>query len=116
MVAEQPDILTVIRQFADFVGDRILVGHIIKTSDLHYIDWAANRGDIRIENPFFKTYSFARILKDGQGWENIKLEYLSEQFGVEQLEAHRVWCDAQASAQVYFKLKELSSDDCSKGK
>ncbi len=108
MVAGEPDISTVIRQFADFIGNRILVGHNIKASDLHYIDQAASKAGIRIENPFFDTYCFARSMKDAQGWENVKLEYLSKQFGVEQPEAHRACCDAQANARIYFKLKELA--------
>ena len=37
----------------------------------------------------------------------MKLEYLSQIFGVEQPEAHRAWCDAEANVGVYFELKEL---------
>ena len=33
--------------------------------------------------------------------------YLSQVFGVEQPEAHRAYCDAEANVGVYFKLKEL---------
>lgn len=107
MVAGEPGVDTAIRLFADFVGDNILVGHNIKASDLYYIDCAARRAGVRIENPFFDTYCFARTLKGTQGWENIKLEYLSKQLNVEQPKAHRAWCDAQANASVYFKLREL---------
>ena len=32
---------------------------------------------------------------------------LSEYFGITQAEAHRAWCDAEANAYVYLKLKEL---------
>ena len=35
-----------------------------------------------------------------------KLEYLSQQFGISQPDAHRAWCDAEANVGVYFKLKE----------
>ena len=107
MVAGESGVDTAIRLFADFVGDNILVGHNIKASDLYYIDCAARRAGVRIENPFFDTYCFARTLKGTQGWENIKLEYLSKQLNVEQPKAHRAWCDAQANASVYFKLREL---------
>lgn len=107
MVAGEPESDVAIKAFADFVGDSVLVGHNIKASDLYYIDRAARRAGVRIENPFFDTCYFARTLKAAQGWENVKLEYLSDWFGVEQPEAHRAWCDAQANAEVYFKLKEL---------
>lgn len=108
MVAEKPDVSTVIRQFADFVGDAVLVGHNIKASDLYYIDRAAHRAGVRLENSFFDTYRFAKKFKDQQGWEKLNLEYLSEQFGIEQNDAHRAWCDAEANVGVYWKLKELS--------
>lgn len=108
MVSDQPDVETALRSFADFVGDSILVGHNIKSSDLYYIDRAAKRAGIRLENPFFDTYRFARTLKEAQGWENVKLEYLSEVLGIDQPAAHRAWCDAQANAVLYGKLKALA--------
>ena len=107
MVASEPPVDVVIRLFAEFVGDSILVGHNIKSSDLHYITTAANRAGVAFENQFFDTYLYAKTLKEQQNWENVKLEYLSKVFGIEQNEAHRAWCDAEANVGVYFKLKEL---------
>lgn len=107
MVLSEPPVETVIRLFAEFVGDSILVGHNIKSSDLHYITTAANRAGVAFENKFFDTYLYAKTLKEQQGWENVKLEYLSKVFGITQNEAHRAWCDAEANVGVYFKLKEL---------
>lgn len=108
MVADQPDVETAIRLFAEFVGESILVGHNIKASDLYYVERAARRAGVRLENPFFDTYRYARGFKQSQGWEKLNLEYLSQFFGVEQPEAHRAWCDAQANAGVYLKLKTLT--------
>lgn len=107
MVADQPGVEEAIRRFADFAGDSILVGHNIRQSDLHYIDTAARRAGVRLENPFFDTYRFARTLKDAQGWENVKLEYLSQVFGISQPDTHRAWCDARANAELYARLREL---------
>ena len=107
MVASEPPVDVVIRLFAEFVGDSILVGHNIKSSDLHYITTAANRAGVAFENKFFDTYLYAKTLKEQQGWENVKLEYLSKVFGITQNEAHRAWCDAEANVGVYFRLKEL---------
>lgn len=107
MVQSEPPVDEVIRLFAEFAGDSILVGHNIKSSDLHYITTAANRAGVAFENRFFDTYLYAKTLKEQQGWENVKLEYLSEQFGIAQPDAHRAWCDAEANVGVYFKLKEL---------
>ena len=107
MVADKPDITTVIRAFSEFVGDSVLVGHNIKASDLYYIDRAARRAGVRLENPFFDTYLYAKRWQEIKGWDNVKLEYLSEWFGIQQKNAHRAWCDAEANAELYEKLKEL---------
>lgn len=107
MVADKPDISVIMHKFADFVGDSILVGHNIKSSDLYYIDRDARKLGIRMENAFFDTYRYARSLKDTQGWEKVNLPYLSKIFGIEQKDAHRAWCDAEANAAVYFALQRL---------
>lgn len=107
MVANEPPVSEIIRRFADFIGDLPLVGHNIKSSDLHYINRAAKRAGVRMENAFFDTYRYAKQFQKAQGWENVKLEYLSQIFGIEQQSAHRAWCDAEANVNVYFKLKEL---------
>ena len=107
MVAGKPDITTVIRVFSEFVGDSVLVGHNIKASDLYYIDRAACRAGVRLENPFFDTYLYAKRWQATKGWDAVKLEYLSEWFGIQQKDAHRAWCDAEANAELCEKLKEL---------
>ncbi|MBQ1948117.1 MAG: hypothetical protein II359_05860, partial [Clostridia bacterium] len=76
--------------------------------DLHYIGRAAKKAGIAIENPFFDTYLYAKKFKDKNKWENVKLAYLSDYYGIEQPSAHRAYCDAEANVHVYFKLKEES--------
>ena len=107
MLENEPPIGEVIRAFKAFAGDSVLVGHNVKSCDIPYITRAARREGIAFENGFFDTYRFAKTMKDRQGWDNVKLEYLSEKFGVEQPDAHRAWCDAEANVGVFFKLKEL---------
>ncbi len=107
MLQEKPPVSVIIRAFAEFAGDLPLVGHNIRSSDLHYILRAANRAGVRMESSFFDTYLYAKKFMKGQGWPNVKLETLAAVFGVEQNQAHRAWCDAEANVGVYFKLKEL---------
>lgn len=107
MVENQPPVSEIICRFSEFIGDLPLVGHNIKSSDLHYITRAAKRAGIPMENAFFDTYRYAKQFQKAQGWENVKLEYLSQIFGIKQQSAHRAWCDAEANVGVYFKLKEL---------
>ena len=107
MVRDKPPIDEVIRKFRDFVGDAILVGHNIKSCDIPHIARAAKRAGVAFSNDYFDTYRYAKTMKDAMGWENVKLEYLSQQFGISQPDAHRAWCDAEANVGVYFRLKEL---------
>lgn len=107
MVANEPPVGEIIRKFAEFSGNLPLVGHNIKSSDLHYISRAAKKAGIALENAYFDTYRYAKQFKEDYGWESLKLEYLSEQFGIAQPDAHRAWCDAEANVGVYFELREL---------
>ena len=107
MLADKPPVGEVIRQFKEFVGDSILVGHNIKNCDIPYISKAAKRAGIAFDNSYFDTYRYAKSKKEEMGWENVKLEYLSAQFGISQQDAHRAWCDAEANVGVYLKLKEM---------
>ena len=107
MVKNEPPVDEVIRNFAKFIDGFVLVGHNIKNSDLHYISKSAKRAGVILSSPFFDTYLYAKKFKERQGWENVKLEYLSKQFGISQPDAHRAWCDAVANVDVYFKLKEI---------
>ncbi len=109
MVADQPPVNEVIQKFKEFIGDSVLVGHNIKNCDIPYISKAAKRAGVSIENPYFDTYRFAKMLMPAHGWKNVKLEYLSAQFGIEQPDAHRAWCDAEANVGVYFKLQEMGA-------
>jgi len=97
----------VLRRFADFVGNDVLVGHNIKSSDLYYINHAASKSGVRLDNSFFDTYRYARTLKERYGWEKLTLSYLTEQFAITLTDAHRAWCDAEATAAIYLKLREM---------
>jgi len=104
MVANEPPVSEVIRKFAEYTKDLPLVGHNIKSSDLHYISKAAKKSGIALENPFFDTYIYAKKFKTVNAWKSLKLEYLSEYYNIEHLSAHRAYCDAEANAKLYFKL------------
>lgn len=107
MVADKPSVSEVIKAFKDFVGDLPLVGHNIKSCDIPHITRAAKRAGIAFDNSFFDTYVLSKKLMKKYGWENVKLTTLSDYFGIEQTDAHRAWCDAEANAGVYLKLKEI---------
>ena len=107
MVADKPSVDEVIKKFKAFVGEYPLVGHNIKGCDIPHISRAAKRAGVAFENTYLDTRILANAHKEKQGWENIKLTTLSQFFGITQNEAHRAWCDAEANAYMYLKLKEL---------
>ena len=107
MVADKPSVDEIIKQFKSFVGDAVLIGHNIKGCDIPHISRAAKRAGVQFDNCYLDTKILAKKYKDMCGWENIKLTTLSEYFCITQTEAHRAWCDAEANAYVYLKLKEL---------
>ena len=45
-------------------------------------------------------------LKDKKGWKDVKLPTLSAFYDIEQTDAHRAWCDAEANAKVFLKMRE----------
>ncbi len=106
MVANEPSVAEVIRKFVDYVGELPVVGHNIKSSDLHYICRAAKKAGVAFSSKFFDTYLYAKNFKERNGWDNVKLEYPSDYYGIPQPSAHRAYCDAEANVNVYFKLKE----------
>lgn len=107
MVKDKPSVDEIIRRFKEFVGDNVLVGHNIKACDIPHITRAAKRAGIAFDNAYLDTRPLAKKHQASCGWENIKLTTLSAYFGITQNEAHRAWCDAEANAQVYLKLKNL---------
>lgn len=107
MVKNEPPVSVRIKEFKDFVGDMVLVGHNIKTVDLPFINLAGKKNGIAFENPFFDTYLYAKKFKEANKWDNVKLEYLAGQFGIEDPGHHRADNDARVNVDVYFKLKEL---------
>lgn len=107
MVADKPPVDEIIRRFHEFVGDSILVGHNIKSSDLRYINKAADRAGVHFDVPFLDTYILSKNHKDKMGWDKLNLSYLSEYYGFEHKEVHRAWSDAEVNAQIYFELQKL---------
>lgn len=112
MVADKPPVDEVIKMFHDFVGNSIVVGHNIKSSDLRYITKAADKAGVHFDNQFLDTYVLAKKYKEQMNWEKLNLSYLSSLYGFEHQEVHRAWSDAEVNAKIYFVLKELFEGIC----
>ena len=107
MLIDKPTIDVVIKEFKEYIGDLPLVGHNIKGADLNLIYRDGKANGIGFENTYFDTNKYAKKYKNKMNWENTKLEYLAEQFGVEDPGHHRADNDAKVNALVYLKLKDL---------
>ena len=110
MVADKPPVEEVIRRFHEFVGDSIMVGHNIKSSDLRYIKKAADKAGVHFDVPFLDTYILGKRFKEKMNWEKLNLSYLSGVYGFEHKEVHRAWSDAEVNVRVYFEMQKLNRE------
>ena len=62
---------------------------------------------IPFRNRHYDTLRLAEILTPSCGFEHLNLEYLSQKLGVEPERVHRAKDDAETTALVYLKLREL---------
>lgn len=106
MVKDQPPVEEVIKQFKEFVGDSILIGHNCKSCDVPHITRAAKRAGVNFDNQYLDTKKLAKKFQSKNGWDKITLPYLAQYYVIPQVEVHRAWCDAEANAYVYLKLRE----------
>lgn len=73
MVHNQPDEKTILQEFKNFVGDRILVAHNGIRFDIPFIEAAAKRNKVKIENLLcFDTLWLSRNLFPNNGPHNVK--------------------------------------------
>ncbi len=107
MLKGKPSVEQAVRAFADFAKDSILVGHNIRSCDIPMIVQAGQKAGVAFENAYFDTYLFAEANKEGRDWSGLGLESLANHFGIKMDAAHRAWCDAEANAALYLKMREM---------
>lgn len=105
MVKDKETIYDILPKFLTFAGDDILVAHNARF-DCRFLLKEAEKLGLEIKNPVLDTMALAR--KKLPRMNSYKLTSLVQHFGIEQREAHRSSCDAEATAKLYFKLKELN--------
>lgn len=110
MVAKMPPVSEVIRRFISFARDSILLGHGIKDSDMIFLERAARREGIALQNSYFDTFRFAKRLEDRINADSLGLEALTRHFGIEHTHAHRALGDAEVTALLFEELKKLRGD------
>ena len=94
----------VLREFKEFAGDNIIVGHNVNF-DINFIyDKCEKYLNCPLPNDFIDTMKIAKRLVDTP---NYKLGTLAEHFCVDYNGAHRGLKDVEITYEVYNKLKEI---------
>jgi DNA polymerase-3 subunit epsilon len=106
MVADAPDVTTVMRRFREFVGESVLIAHNHRF-DLGFLDYEAERAwGIPFPRPVLDTLVLARRLHPELERHNLRALALAYQ--VETVPDHRATTDAMATAEVWcLMLAEL---------
>ena len=102
--SEGKETCSVLKDFFDFAGDNIIVGHNVNF-DINFIyDKCEKYLDRPLCNDFIDTMKIAKRLVDTP---NYKLGTLAEYFEVDYNGAHRGLKDVEITYEVYNKLKNI---------
>lgn len=104
MVADAPKIGEVLPVFLGFLGELPLVAHNA-TFDCKFLERDLLNIGRTLENPVDDTLKLSRLKLKSLPCH--KLGYLTDYFQIPLNDAHRAWCDAEATAKLYLKLQEL---------
>lgn len=105
MVADKRTFPTVLLDFLDFVGNRVLVAHSA-TFDLAFLNKELGRiAPIRIINPVIDTYLLARCVLDD--FCDFSLDGLARLFDVEIRARHTALGDSLITAELFLKMLAL---------
>ena len=106
MVADAPDLESVLPGFIEFIGDLPLVGHNIHSFDLRFIyrDCMEYFGKIP-GNDYVDTLKISRLLLPEL--RHHTLSDMAEHYGISSEGAHRAMADCRMNRAVYEKLGEL---------
>lgn len=109
MLADAPDERTAMHDFADFIGDGVLIGHNIERFDNRFIAAAFDRYRLPFVNDYVDTLLLARQLWPGQC--NKLEEGVLVRLGITNDAAHRALGDADATSAAYLRMRELMMNE-----
>lgn len=111
MVKEADEMWTVFNEFADFIGEDILVGFNNRLFDNLFLKRAGRYANRILSNKSFDVMDYGdkfkeQLRSDGK---HFSLEKLSGLLGIENPQTHRALADAETTARVYLKLLDLDT-------
>lgn len=108
MVKDAPDETVIIKEFMDFIGDDILVGHNV-TFDMGFMNAALTRmGKERLSMPVVDTLEMSRTLHSE--YRNHKLDSLAKRYHIVLEHHHRADSDAETTGYLMYKLFDELED------
>lgn len=107
MVHDSREIWEVFKDFAEWLGDDILLGYNCSTFDSKFMVRAGRLSNVVLTNKYFDAMKLARKKKALLSSENLKLVNVAESLGIINPQAHRALADAITTAKVYLALLEL---------
>ena len=105
MVETAPTIEELLPAFLDFIGDCPLIAHNAPF-DIGFLFRECEALGLMPEIPLVDTLRLARRV-----WPKLpsyKLTFLTDYFCIAQDDAHRAWCDAEATGKLYCMMRERS--------
>lgn len=112
MLATAPDTKTVLKDFIDFIGDAILVGHNVHFDINFLYDNCLDSCSHYLKNDFVDTMRIFR--RSHRELEHHRLDDLANFYGVERSQVHRSLADCEATYHSYIAMKkEVLENDIS---
>lgn len=108
MVGSEPGIYEVMPQLMEFISGLPVFAHNA-SFDMRFLDEAAARMDISIENPVVDTLDLCRFFFEDLG--NYKLETIANSLGIERDSKHRALSDCQVTAEILLRCIERLEPD-----
>lgn len=117
MVKDADEMWDVFCEFADFVGEDILVGYNNRQFDNKFLMRAGRYANRIMKNSSFDVMYLASDMKDklSSDKKRFSLGELSEKLAIENPQAHRALADAETTAKVYLALVEMGGYENTSG-
>ena len=104
MVYNCREIWEVFNDFADWLGDDILLGYNCMTFDSKFLIRAGRLSNRIINNKYFDVMKYAKKYNKEIGSDDLKLTNIGLSLGIKNPQAHRALADAITTAKVYLEL------------